>query len=122
MGTVLMPVLVLHPFQHSPAAVIVEVGIDIRQGDTVGIQETLEQQIVLQRVYLRDAQTIGNHRTGSRTTSRADHHAQLVAGRVDKVLNDEEVARETHRLHDVQLETDTLYHLLRKFLGVLSIP
>ena len=61
MRTVLMTVLILHPFQHLAAAVIVEVGIDIRQRDTVGIQETLKQQIVFQRVDLRDAQAVCNH-------------------------------------------------------------
>ena len=54
MGAVLVPVLVLHPLQHAATAVIVEVGVYIGQGDTVGVQESLEQQVILQRVYLRD--------------------------------------------------------------------
>ena len=54
MGTVLVTVLIFHPFQHLAAPVVVEVGIDIRERDTVGVEETLKQQVVLQRVDLRD--------------------------------------------------------------------
>ena len=110
-GTVLVAVFVFHPFQHTASSVVVEVGIDIGQRDTVGVQETLEQQVVFQRVDLGDAQTVGHHRACGRATAGTYHHAQLVAGRVDEVLHDEEVARETHRLHDVQLEADAVVDL-----------
>ena len=50
-----MTVLVHNPLQHLAAAIVVEVGIDIGQRDTVGVQETLEQQVVLQGVNLGDA-------------------------------------------------------------------
>ena len=54
MGAVLGTVFVLNPFQHTTAAIVVEVGIDIGEGDTVGVEETLKQQVVLQGVDLRD--------------------------------------------------------------------
>ena len=111
MGTVLMAVFVFHPFQHTTATVVVEVGIDIRQRDTVWIEETLKQQVVLQRIDLGDAETVGHHRTSSGATSRTYHHAKLVASGVDEVLHDEEVARETHRLHDVELKLHTIQDL-----------
>ena len=47
MGTVLVTILVLYPLQHLTTAIVVEVGIDIGQRDTVGVQETLKQQVVL---------------------------------------------------------------------------
>ena len=106
-----MAVLVHHPFQHLAAAVVVEVGINIRQRDTVRIQETLEQQVILQRVNLRDTQTVGHHRTGSRATARTYPDIQLVAGGIDEVLHDEEVAREAHRLHDMKFEANAVQHL-----------
>ena len=53
-GAVLMSVFVHHPLQHASSSVVIEVGIDIRQRDTVRIEETLEQQVVFQRVYLGD--------------------------------------------------------------------
>ena len=55
MGTVLVTILVLHPFQDTATSVVIEVRINIRQRDTVRIQETLKQQVVLQRVNLGNA-------------------------------------------------------------------
>ena len=55
MGTILVTILIFHPFQHLTAPIVIEVGIDIRERDTVRIEETLKQQIVLQGVDLRDA-------------------------------------------------------------------
>ena len=111
-GAVLVAVFVHHPLQHLAAAVVVEVGVDIRQGDTVGVEEALEQQVVFQRVDLRDAQAVGHDAAGGRATAGAHPHVELVAGGVDEVLHDEEVAGEAHRLHDVQLEADALVDLL----------
>ena len=112
MCTVLMPVLVHHPAQHLAATVIIEVGIDIRQGDTVRVKETLEQQVVLQGVKLRDAQAIGHHAARSAATSRSHPYAELLAGRIDEVLHNKEVPREAHRLHDMQLKADAVVNLL----------
>ena len=114
----LLPVLLRHPAEHFSTPVIIEVHIDIRQRDTVGIQETLEQKVVLNRVYFRDAQAIGHRRAGSRTTSRSYRNAQLCAGGIDKVLHNQEVSRETHRLHDVQLKDQTFLHLVGQGITV----
>ena len=54
MCTVLVTIFVHHPLQHLTATIVIEVGINIGQRDTVWIQETLKQQVVLQRVYLGD--------------------------------------------------------------------
>ena len=43
MGTILVAILILYPLQDAPAAIIIEVGINIGQRDTVGVQKTLEQ-------------------------------------------------------------------------------
>ena len=80
MGTVLMTVLILDPFEHTSTPVIIEVGIDIREGDTVRVEETLEQKVVLQRVDLSDTQAVGHHRTCGRTTARTHHHTQFITG------------------------------------------
>ena len=99
-----MAVLVFHPFQHASAPVVVEVGVDIGQGDAVGVEETLEQEVVLHRVDLGDAQAIGHHATRRRATPGTHHHAELFLGGLDEVLHDEKVAGKSHRLHDVELE------------------
>ena len=112
MRAVLVAVLIHNPFQHLSASVVIKVGINIRQRDTVRVQETLKQKVVFHRVNLRDTETIGHHRACRRATSRSHHHAKFLARRVDEVLHDEEVAGETHRFHHVQLKVDTVFHLL----------
>ena len=99
-------VLILHPFDDACTAVVVEVGIDIGQRDTVGIEKTFEQQIVLDGVNLGDAETVGHSRTGCRTTARTYADAQLFTAGANEVRHNEEVAGEAHRLHNVQLELD----------------
>ena len=112
MGTVLLAVFLHHPAQHLSTAVVVEVGIDIGEVHTVGVQEALKQQVVFQRIDFRDAQTVGHHRTGSGSTTRSHPHAELLAGGVDEVLHDKEVAGETHGLHHVELKVDMLLHVV----------
>ena len=67
-----LAVLAADIIQHFAAAAILKVGIYIREGNTVGIQETLEQQVVFKRVQIGDPQAVGYYRTGSRATSRTD--------------------------------------------------
>ena len=120
-GDLLLAVLLRHPVEHAAAAVVVEVDVDIGQRDAVRIEETLEQQVVGDRVDLRDAQAVGHGRAGRRATPRTHRDVQLLACRADEVLHDEEVARETHRLHDVQLELQPLLLLLGQVLAVAAV-
>ena len=64
MSNLFLSVLLGYPVQHASSSVIIEVDIDIRQRNTVRVQETLEQQIVFDRVDLRNTQTVGYSRTG----------------------------------------------------------
>ena len=99
-------ILLLYPFDNAGTSIVVEVGINIGQRDTVGVEETFEQQVILDGVDLGDAEAIGHSRTGCRATSRTYADSQLFTAGADKVRHDEEVAREAHRLHDVQLKLD----------------
>ena len=118
MGTILMTVFILYPFQHSSTSVIIEVGINIRQRDTVWIEETLKQQVVFQRVDLGDAQTVSHYGTCCRTTSWSHHDIQFITCGVDEVLHYQEVTWETHRFHDVQLKAHTVVHFLGNRLAI----
>ena len=106
-----MPILVHHPLQDLSSSVIIEVGIDIRKRYTVRIKETLEEEVIFQRVNLRDAKTVGHDASCRRATSRANPYSEFLAGRVYEILYDEEVSGETHRLHDMQLKAYTLVNL-----------
>ena len=101
-----------YPTKDFASPVIIEIGIDIGQGDTVRVQETLEQQVVLDRVDLRDAKAIGYSRSRRRSTAWSDRNSQFLTCGPDKILHDQEVARETHGLHDVQLEVQSFFYLV----------
>ena len=109
-----------YPAKHFPTTVIVEVGIDIGEGNSVRIQETLEQQVVFDRVDTGDPQAVGNSRTCCRSTAGADRNTQFFASGTDKVLHDQEVTGETHRLHDMQLEVQPLLDFVVQFISVTN--
>ena len=44
--------------QYVRTSVVIEVDIDIRQRNTVRIEKTFEQQVILYRVYLGDTQAV----------------------------------------------------------------
>ena len=118
MCAVLVSVFVHHPLQHLSSAVVVKVGVDIRQGDTVGVEESLEQEVVLQRVDFRDAEAVCHNRPCCRAAPRAHPHPEFLTGGVDEVLHDEEVSGKSHCLHYVQLEPYAFVNLLRQGLAV----
>ena len=64
-------ILVGDILQHLGAPVIIKVHIDIRQRDAVGIEETLEKEVILDGVDIGDAQAVGYGRAGRRATARS---------------------------------------------------
>ncbi len=111
------PVQVGNITQYVLSAVIIKVYINIRQGDTVRIEESFKKQVIFERIYLSDTQAVCHNGTGRRTTSGAYTHTHLTA-LADKILHNEEVARETHCLHDMKLKADTLLHIIRQGAAV----
>ena len=53
------PIFVCDPLQHLASSVVVEVCIYIGEGDAVRVEETFEEQVVFDRVNLRDAKAVG---------------------------------------------------------------
>src|SRR5580692_11260816 len=74
-----------------------EVDVDIRHGDAFWIQETLEQQVVLQRVDVGNAQRVTHQAAGSRTTARANWNF-LRTSVMNEVPDDQEVSFIVHFL------------------------
>ena len=72
------------------AAALAEVDVDIGQRHALGVEEALEQQVVVDRVDVGDAQAVGDEAAGGRAAARADRNAVL-AGVADEVPDDEEV-------------------------------
>ena len=111
MGYTLVAVLLRDPVEHIRTPVIVKVHVDIRHGDTVGVEEALEEEVIANGVDVGDAETVGYGRSCGRSTARAYEDAHITGGS-DEVLYDEEVPREAHAGDDAQLEVDTLTYLL----------
>ena len=63
MGHVVGAIFLGHVLEHACAAVIVEVDVDIGEGDTVGVEKTLEQEVIFYGVDLGDTQTVGHARS-----------------------------------------------------------
>ena len=98
-------VLVGDVVDDAVAAVHAEVDVEVRHRHALGVQEALEQQVVLQRVDVGDAERVGDERTCARTAPRPHRHA-VGARPADEVRDDEEIARETHLADDRELAVE----------------
>ena len=121
MRHLLLTIFLGYPVQHPATAVVVEIHINIRQRNTVGVQEAFEKQVVFNRVYLCDSQAISHRRTCSRTTSRTYRYIEFFASGLDKILHNEEVPRETHGLHNMEFELDSFARFLVENLAISSV-
>ena len=74
-----------------------EVDVDVGQGDALRVQETLEQQAVLQRVHVGDLQRVA-HQTARHRAAPRPHRYALRPGVANEVPHDQEVAGEAHLL------------------------
>ena len=91
---------------HPIAAIHAEIDIEIRHGHALGVQESLEQQVVGNRVDVGDLQHIGHQGARAGTTPRP-HRYVIALGPANEVRNDQEVARKAHLDDDVELMLQT---------------
>ena len=90
---------------HLVAEPRVEVHVDVGHRDAAGVEEALEQQVVLDGVEVGDAQAVRHCASGGRTTART-HPDAATLGVGDEVADDEEIAGEPHVLDGEQLVRD----------------
>ena len=105
----LFTVLFGHVVDDFAAATIVKVHIEVGHGDAVGVEESLENQVVVERVQVGNTHRVRDH--GACTGATAGAHANTVALRpVDKVGDHEEVAGEAHGGNNPHLVLCLLAH------------
>jgi hypothetical protein len=93
---------------HLVAAPHAEVDVDVGHRHLLGIQEALEDDVVLDRIDAGDAEAVGDDAAGRGAPARPDRDP--VAARVgDEVRDDQEVAGEAHRPDHAEL----VLHALR---------
>ena len=89
-----------------------EVDVDVGHRLAARVEEALEEQVVLDRVDVRDLERVGDDRPGRGAAPRAD--ADPVRLReADEVPDDQEVVREAHLADRLQLEPEALLELRR---------
>ena len=92
---------------HAVAPVLAKVDVEVRHRDALGIEKALEQQVVAQRIEIRDAERVSDQRSRAGPPAGAYRHAVRFCP-VDEVRDDEKVPGEAH-LHDcADLESEPL--------------
>ena len=122
------PVFANHVIQHFAAPLVTKVRIDIRHADAFRIQETFKEQVVFQRIDIRDVQQVGHDAAGGTAAARADGNrvraaaAVLMAAAVaDEVPDNQEVGGIPHGPDDAQLVAEALFHLVLQGLALRRI-
>ena len=96
-----------HVLNDSVSTIHTEVDIKVRHGDTLGIQEALKKEIVLQRIKVGNLKSIGDDGSRAGATTGAYRYA-VVFRPLDEFHHDEEVACEAHLVDDLQLECQAI--------------
>ena len=73
----------------SGPAVVAKIDVDIGRRDTLGIQEALEKETILERIEIGDAEDIRNQATRRAATAGADGNI-VALGVVDEIPDDKE--------------------------------
>ena len=87
-----------------------EVHVDVGHALAPRVEEALEEQVVLERVDVGDAQGVADDGARGRAAPGADGDA-VVLGELDEVPDDEEVGVEAHLADDAELEVEALARL-----------
>ena len=116
----LFAVLVLDIVDHAVAVALTKINVKVGHGHPLGVQKSLEQQVVLQRVQIGDAQRVSHQRAGTRAPARA-YRAAVVFGPVDEVTDDQEVAGESHVQDHIDLEVQARHVLGAFFFAQLLV-
>ena len=110
LGHPVVAVTVDYVVQHLVPAVVLKVQVDVGHLLAFHVEEAFEHQLVLQRVYVGDAQAIQRDAGGG----AAPHAVEdiVAADEVDDVPHDEEVVGEPGVLDDLKLVTQPLFGFL----------
>ena len=104
-------VLVDNVLDDLVAAAVVKIDVDIGEGNTVGIQKALEQEVVPNGVYVRDADAVGHRRTGCRAAPRPHTHPHIPGGSAE-ILHNQKIPRIAGFFDGCQLKIQSLLDLV----------
>src|SRR5207244_2529965 len=101
-----VPIFIANVVNDTTAAVLADVDIDIGHLITAGVHEPFEQQVVLDRIDVAEAEQVTDHRADAGTAG-ADGNA-VVAGVIAEVPDDQEVRAEVFLDDDGELVVQAL--------------
>ena len=100
-------VFVFDIVNHAIAIGLAKINVKVGHGHPLRVQETLKQQVVLERIEVGNFQRIGHQGTGTGTPTWA-YRAAIFLSPIDEVTHDQEITRETHVQDGVDLKFQTL--------------
>ena len=110
-------ILARHIIEHPLASRIIEVHINIRHRNAVGIQEAFKEEVKLNGVDIRNPKRISDRRTRRGPTTRPHPNPALLTRGTDVVVHNQEVAREAHRTDRIEFHLQPLSDFRRKWLA-----
>ena len=90
---------------HRVAVASLEIHVDVGHGEPRGVQEALEQQVVLDRIQIGDLQGIGDRAPCCGSPPGA-HSNVVVTREPDEVPGDQEIGGETHAVDHRELKIE----------------
>ena len=112
---ILAPVFLRHIFDHFPAPVHAEIDVDIRHRNPLRIQKPLKQQLMLQRIDIRNSQRIRHQRARRRSPPRP-HRNPLLPRMPDEVPHNQKISRKLHLLNNRNLARQSLLIVRQRML------
>ena len=94
------------------ASLEAEIHINIGHGDSLGIQESLKEQIVAERIEVGDAQRVGHDRTCRRASSRT-YRNPVIPRKFNIVPHNKEIIHEPHVPDRLQFVGQSVFDLFR---------
>ena len=109
-------VLLAHVVDHLVAAILAEVDINVWRLGAIGVEESLEQQIVLDRADIAQPQDVADQRAAGRPAHRCRNSP--LAGVADEIPDDQEIGCEAHPVDHAQLVVQPLLDRGRRGVAV----
>ncbi len=103
----LHPIHVANMLNHPIPPFHTEIYIKVWHRYPLGIQEALEQQVILQRIEVGNPQRVGDQRTTARTATGAHRNVVLLSPG-DKFHHNQKVTGEAHLVYDIEFKLQAL--------------
>ena len=92
---------------HFPAAIHAKVHVDIRHGDTFGVEEAFKEQIVGEGIEVRNSKGIRHKASGGRSSPGADRNV-AGSGEIDDIPHNQKISGIPHGVQHSEFGVEAL--------------